>query len=204
MSNVLRLAIVDPDDSSRESLKSTLLGLDTIWLDAECSRYAFFRDVLEQTSPDVGVVSLDGDPDKAIALIEELSKSHPEVSLLAASGSNDGNMILRTMRAGAKEFLTQPVRPEDLATALQRIGRSRPGGLAGGAHGCRVIALSGCTGGVGVTSLAVNLGCALAELKARGEIRDTEAGWVIAPLAATTIRFASESPLVASDGPYGA
>jgi len=32
------------------------------------------------------------------------------------------------------------------------------------------------------------LGCALAELKARGQIRDTDAGWVIAPLTATTPR----------------
>ena len=33
MSNVLRLAIVDPNDGSRESLKSMLLGMDTVWRD---------------------------------------------------------------------------------------------------------------------------------------------------------------------------
>ena len=38
MSNVLRLAIVDPSDASREALKSTMLGLETVWLEAECSR----------------------------------------------------------------------------------------------------------------------------------------------------------------------
>ncbi|WP_146397742.1 AAA family ATPase [Pseudobythopirellula maris] len=162
MSNVLRLAIVDPNDATRESLKSTLLGLDTIWLDAECSRYAFFQDVLEQTHPEVGIVALDSDPEQAIALVEEISRNKPEVSLLVTSSSTDGNQILRTMRAGAKEFLTQPVKPEDLATALERVSRSRSGGSSVAKRGCRVIALSGCTGGVGVTSLGVNLGCALA------------------------------------------
>ena len=66
MSNVLRIALVDPNDGSRESLKAMLLGMETVWLEADCSRYEFFPDVIEQTAPDVGVVSLDGDPDRAI------------------------------------------------------------------------------------------------------------------------------------------
>ena len=48
MPNVLRIAVVDPKDSSREALKSMLLGLDTVWLEAECSRYEFFGDVVGQ------------------------------------------------------------------------------------------------------------------------------------------------------------
>ena len=30
MSNVLRIALVDPNDATRESLKGMLLGLDTV------------------------------------------------------------------------------------------------------------------------------------------------------------------------------
>ena len=67
MSNVLRLAIVDPNDGTREALKTMLLGMDIVWLEAECSRYEFFADVVGQTNPDIGIVSLDSDPDKAIA-----------------------------------------------------------------------------------------------------------------------------------------
>lgn len=162
MSNVLRLAIVDPNDATRDTLKGTLQGLDTVWLEAECSRYAFFNDVLEQTTPDVAFVAMDDDPDEAIALVEELAQSKPNVALLVASSSTDGNLILRTMRAGAKEFLTQPVRPDDLATALQRISRTRFGAEGGGNAACRVITVTGSTGGVGSTSLAVNLSCELA------------------------------------------
>ena len=162
MSNVLRLAIVDPNDATREALKSTLLGLETVWLEAECSRYAFFKDVLEQTAPDVAFVSMDDDPEKAVALVEELAREKPEISLLVASSSTDGNLILQTMRAGAKEFLTQPIKPEDLAAALQRVSRVRFGDVGGSNRGCKVIAVSGATGGVGSTSLAVNLGCELA------------------------------------------
>ncbi len=163
MSQVLRIAIVDPDDTTRGSLKSTLLGLDTIWLEAECSRYAFFPDVVSQTKPEIGFVNLDSDPEEGVKLIESLTHSHPDMALLVSSSSTDGSLILRTMRAGAKEFLTQPIKPEELAAAVHRIARSKFGAhTAGGRNGCKVITVVGATGGVGSTSIAVNLGCVLA------------------------------------------
>ncbi len=59
MTNVLRLAIVDPNDATRESLKSMLLGMDMCWLEAESSRYEFFVDIVGQTNPDIGVIGID-------------------------------------------------------------------------------------------------------------------------------------------------
>ena len=162
MPNVLRIAVVDPKDSSREALKSMLLGLDTVWLEAECSRYEFFGDVVGQTNPDVGFIGLDSDPDKALDLLESLAKSAPKCDLLVTSTSTDGNLILRSMRAGAKEFLTQPLQTADVAAALQRVARQRAGTSGNSNRACSIIAITGATGGVGTTSLAVNLGCSLA------------------------------------------
>ncbi len=162
MSNVLRLAIVDPNDSKREALKRMLLGMDMIWLEAECSRYEFFADVVGQTNPDIGLVALDEDPDKALQLVGALNESSPSCAVLVVSSSSDGNLILRAMRAGAKEFLTEPVRIEDLLGALGRISERRFSGSEHKPRGCQVIAVAGSIGGVGTTSVAVNLGCTLA------------------------------------------
>ena len=162
MSNVLRLAIVDPDDSNRETSKNLLLGMDMIWLEAECSRYEFFADVVAQTNPDIGLVAIDEDPEKALKLVSELAESAPDCAVLVVSSSNDGNLILRAIRAGAKEFLTRPVRIEDLLAALGRIGEHRSGHGDNKNRGSQVIAVAGVVGGVGSTSLAVNLGCSLA------------------------------------------
>ena len=162
MSNVLRLAIVDPSDNSRTAIKNMLLGLDVVWLEAECSRYEFFADVVAQTTPDIAVVCIDAGVDKAIKLMETIRDTTPDVSLLVVSGSSDGQVILRAMRAGAKEFLTQPLRVEDMVGALNRISALKFGGERGGNRNCQVIAVAGATGGVGSTSVAVNLGCILA------------------------------------------
>jgi len=163
MSNVLRLAIVDPDDGSRDALKAMLMGMDMIWLEAEASRYEFFADVVAQTHPDIGVVAIDSDPQKALELVTRLGESSPDCAVLVVSSSNDGNLILQAMRAGAKEFLPLPVRLEDLLAALGRISERRFGKGDNKPRGCQVIAVAGSTGGVGSTSVAVNLGCALAQ-----------------------------------------
>jgi len=156
------LALVDPDDTQRESMKSMLLGMDMIWLEAECSRYEFFGDVVAQTTPDIGLVCIDTDPEKALELVAQLGEASPACAVLVVSSSSDGNLILQALRAGAKEFLTRPVRIEDLLGALGRISERRTGNGSGRPRGSQVIAVAGATGGVGTTSVAVNLGCALA------------------------------------------
>jgi pilus assembly protein CpaE len=162
MPNVLRIAVVDPNDSTRERLKSVLLGLETVWLEAECSRYAFFVDVVEQTKPDIAFIAMDSDAPRAIKLISETLQKAPQCAVLVSSSSTDGRLILESMRAGAKEFLTEPLRPEDLNAALQRVRRQASGVGPSRKDHCQIFAVAGATGGVGTSSIAVNLACALA------------------------------------------
>lgn len=162
MSNVLRLAVVDPNDGTREKLKAMLLTIETVWLEADCSRYEFFPDVVSQTHPDVGVLALDSDPNKTISLVERLTKEHPDCVLLVVSGSNDGQLILKAIRAGAREFLTLPLSEEELESALTRVSLQKFGSADSKRGSCEVIAVAGATGGVGSTSVASNMGCILA------------------------------------------
>ncbi len=162
MSNVLRIALVDPNDQTRESLKAMLSSMDTVWLEADCSRYELYLDTVEKSTPDVGIIALDSDPERAIELIQELTAKAPNTSILAASESTDGHLILRTIRAGASEFLTIPMTNEDLSSAMQRVAQQKFGSLDGTQRGCEVIAIAGATGGVGSTSTDLNLGCVLA------------------------------------------
>ena len=168
MRDVQRIAIVDPSDATREPLRNLLLGVDSIWLEAECARYEFFFDVIRQSVPDVAIVCLDADQAKAIQLISQVASQCPELPLLAVSGRNDGQAILQALRSGAREFLTSPVQLEELLTALARLPRHRgngdsaPGTLFTKVNS-QVYAVLGSRGGVGCTGLAVNLGATLAQ-----------------------------------------
>jgi pilus assembly protein CpaE len=169
MKDVQRIAIVDPSDATREELRSVLLGMESIWLEAECARYEFFFDVIRQSVPDVVVISLDSDQTKALQLIAQIVADVPEMPILAISAKGDGQAILQALRCGAREFLTAPVVLEELLKALQRLQRTRgPNESAQGTNGAPkveslVVAVIGSRGGVGCTSLAVNLGATLAK-----------------------------------------
>lgn len=164
MKNVVRLAIVDPNDASRASLKNLLLGIDMVWLEAECSRYEFFGDVAMQTQPDIALISLDADAIKGLALVAKLSHSLPSCNVLVISRSQEGSLILQAMRNGAKEFLNFPLKLEDFLAAMDRIQHTQ-GGRDGEpeVRSSNVITVAGAGGGVGCTSLAINLACVLAQ-----------------------------------------
>ena len=164
MSDVLRMAIVDPHDTSRSLTKNLLLGIDSVWLEAECSRYEFFVDVLTQTNPDIALIAIDGDPQRGLALVAQVSNDFPTCSPLVVSASQEGSLILQAMRNGAREFLSYPLQIDDFIAALDRIRSSAQGGKGGGkARVSRVVAIAGASGGVGCTSLAINLACILAQ-----------------------------------------
>lgn len=161
MNFVLRVAVVDPQDASRKEIVHALSGLDFVWIEGECRSYDEFAEFVNSAHPAVGVVCLDADPVKSLEVLANLRRESPACHLCAVSRSNDGQFILRAMRAGAKEFLTLPLAPEDLATALRNLGGdSDESGQP--LRGCTTIAVCGATGGVGTTTVAVNLASILA------------------------------------------
>lgn len=164
MNNVVRLAVVDPNDATRSALKNLLLGIDMVWLEADCSRYEFFTDVVSQTKPDIALISLDSDSSKALSLVSQISQELPSCSILVVSSSQEGSLILQSMRNGAKEFLSFPLKLDDFLAALDRIQQSKLSLEGDGRRrSSQVITVAGVGGGVGCTSLAINLCCSLAQ-----------------------------------------
>lgn len=164
---MLRIAIVDPQDMTRDPLRSLLLGVDFVFLEAESNRYEFFADVIAESPPDLAIVNLDADKTKSLQLVSQIAHDHPRMPILVISSDNQA--ILQSLQRGAKHFLMQPVVLEDLLVTLRRAqgdsddtggGGSR--GIVTGARSSQIIAVLGSRGGVGCTTLAVNLGCILA------------------------------------------
>ena len=161
-----RVAIVDPTESTRESLRTLLLGVDFVWLEAECARYEYFFEVIQASMPDLAIVALDADKQKALQMIGQLSVEHPNLPILTIS--HDHQALLQSLQKGAKYFLTHPVGLEDMLAALRRaLGEAGssdtiPGTAARQSGASSMIAVLGSRGGVGTTTLAVNLAATLA------------------------------------------
>lgn len=160
MNTLHRLAIVAPNDETREQMKAALNEIELVWLEAECSRYESFCSVVKENRPDVCIVSLDSDFEKAVALIRELRLAAPHCQVLAVSSSSDGQRILQAIRAGAKEFLSLPIDVDELESALRLI--SNQGDDESERRRATTICVAGASGGAGATSIAVNVASILA------------------------------------------
>ena len=81
--------------------------------------------------------------------------------VVPASYCSDSNLILKAIRAGAREFLTLPADPAEILDIILRLARGRNESTTTSEQGPRIIAVTGAVGGVGCTTLAVNLAAAL-------------------------------------------
>lgn len=162
MSSHFKFILCEPKKPVRESLSKMLNSMGDLFLESECSSYLALDEALQASIPDLVVIGIDEDLPQALAMIRKIRAQTPSVAVMAVSSRNDGQTILDTMRAGAKEFLTSPVEMSDLAQAIPRLcdGRTK---TSGPATSSGVIAVAGVTGGVGATSLAVNIAAHLAQ-----------------------------------------
>ncbi len=119
---------------------------------------------------DVVIIDLDSDPVYALDLVERICvEGHTTVMVYAAKTNPD--LLMRCMRAGAREFLPMPIVESVVTEALARAIARRPainirGGLGPSlvekAQGSLHVFLSA-KGGSGVTTLASNFAVSLAE-----------------------------------------
>ena len=89
--------------------------------------------------------------------INDVQTRQPALAVALLVSTLDARFILAAMRAGIRECLPEPITPQALDEAVRRLvvgdQRERPG---------QVVAFVGAKGGVGTTTLAVNVAAALA------------------------------------------
>jgi pilus assembly protein CpaE len=170
MKDVIRIVLVDPTEESRDALQRLLRTIGTIWIAEVFDTYEGAAGRIAGIAPDVTIIVLDHDPSKAVDLIGALAQAEPPETILPASWINDSALILRAIRAGAREFVTLPAEAEEVLEIISRLLRGRAETPKAAARGPQTISVTGAAGGVGVTTIAVNLAATLAASKDRETI----------------------------------
>ena len=170
MKEAVRVLLVDPSPRSRQVLQRQIEILGDFELVEVCHAYQAAIPRLLALTPDMVIVVVDDDIEQAMAVIETIASSHPGVVPVPAGSEHDATMILRSIRAGAREFLPLPASGIELLETIRRIFPNRDQDSASGPRGPQVIAVTGAAGGVGCTSLAVNLATTLSKLSRRDTV----------------------------------
>ena len=110
--------------------------------------------------PDVVFLDLSRDAESFFVFGAHLRRLRPAVRLIACSSSApDQQTLLDAMRCGVQDFINKPVTPEALKDVLTRF---RAEGLTAERKAAeKTIVVMGSKGGVGTTTVAVNLGVQL-------------------------------------------
>jgi len=92
-------------------------------------------------------------------VVAALKRQHPSTAVLLLVKSLDPALLLEAMRAGVNEVVAEPIDHEELAATIHRVVGSRSQSEPG-----RVYGFIGAKGGVGTTTIAVNIATSLGSI----------------------------------------
>ncbi|MGA9072352.1 MAG: AAA family ATPase [Terracidiphilus sp.] len=163
-SDLLSIALIGPDEGRRKAAATALAGCQGGEI-REFSTYPPSLDdvpkLLEQRY-DVIIIDLDSMPEYALELVESICANGAS-TVMVYSVKADSELLVRCMRAGAREFLTLPFTHSTMAEALVRASARRPAARPAKKTGGKLMAFLGAKGGDGVTTLACNFAVSMAK-----------------------------------------
>jgi pilus assembly protein CpaE len=179
MAEQIRVLIVDDIPETRDHL-SKLLGFEgDIDVVGAAASGAEALKLAASLTPDIVLMDINMPDMDGIATTEQLSRDIPTASIIMMSVQGEADYLRRSMLAGAREFLVKPFSSDELTASIRGVfGREREkqsrlvaAGPAGGGGGGaqtqsgepgQVVAVFSPKGGVGRTTVAVNLAVAAA------------------------------------------
>jgi pilus assembly protein CpaE len=163
-SDALSIALIGPDEERRKAAAIALAGCQAGGFHEFSSYPPSLDDVprLLEHNYEVIIIDLDPNSEYALELVESIcAKSQATVMIYSAKA--DPDLLVRCMRAGAREFLTLPFSHSTVAEALIRAAARRPATRTARKAGGRLLVFFGAKGGSGVTTVACNFAVALAQ-----------------------------------------
>jgi pilus assembly protein CpaE len=164
-SSVLRTVVVDSDPEVRASIRRALAGVPLVAVVDEYDDASAAALKAPASRPDVMIVEVPIDPAQgdgwSATAIERLARRLPETAILATAENDAAEFVVQILRAGAMELVRRPIEPRELVGALDKLTRLR--GRQAQRQPGRVTAVFSAKGGLGATTLAVNLAVCLTE-----------------------------------------
>jgi pilus assembly protein CpaE len=153
----LTVALIGPSDQRRRGLAHALAGCDVTAVQEFITYPDSTIEVahINESHFDAIIIELDSSLEAALSLLEQLA-ANTETTLMVCSSQSDPSVLMHCMRAGAREFLPQPIAIGTLSEALGRVASRKPVMRSGKESAGKVFVFLGGKGGSGVTTVACN------------------------------------------------
>jgi len=164
MAEKLSVVVVDSDKSVRATLRSQLGQMNNVKVASLAEEIGEGFGAVRAIQPDILILQLPRESDMTLDWIERIKREYPETTIFVSSEIKTTELIISAMRAGAHEFLARPIDSNELKKALEKVRLAKEQTRPQAPQGGRIISVFSKKGGLGVTTLAVNLGVALCQV----------------------------------------
>lgn len=163
MADHLTVVIIDEDPAVRALLQSTLLGIAGVEILAETDSIVYGYELIRQNRPKMVFMDLRDDASKSLEMAKRVSSYFKEVMLVASGRGMNLDMIKACMEAGVRDFLERPFGSEQVRELLEKHKMALGTDNEVGDRTGRIVTVFSNKGGLGKTTIAVNLALALSE-----------------------------------------
>ncbi|PWT99670.1 MAG: hypothetical protein C5B51_26695 [Terriglobia bacterium] len=175
----ISLLIASSDEHFRETVRESLVNIGNARIVSEypeVSSNLYIRVLQDlERNPEAGlIVDLASDPDASLKALEKVKQAAPEIYVIASNYHADGETVIASLRAGASDFLIQPLKRVEFRDAMARLERTPRRAVSGASRLGKIYSFLGAKGGVGVTTLAVNFAAIMAQNKQQTVLVDLD------------------------------
>lgn len=157
MTQLLSLVVLSTALDNFKEIRTALATDSRLQLLAGGNDAEQVHEEIVRLKPSAAIIALGANPDQSIKLIQKLHTECPNTALISAAQSASGDLILQSLRAGAREFLHLPIKPEELKTVIDRISDFSTTQVEAPTKRGRMIAVFSSKGGCGTSFIATNL-----------------------------------------------
>ena len=174
---LIRVLIVDDNDDTRRNICQMLSFDEQIVVVGEANDGVEAVQKAQDLQPNVVLMDINLPDLDGFSATEKITTDVPGTAVVVTSAQGEKEYLRKAMMVGARDFLVKPLRKEDLINTIKNVfkienKRTGQNDIKKMPRKSEVITVFGTKGGVGKTTIAVNLAVYLAKCKQKVVLLD--------------------------------
>lgn len=162
MARNVQIVIIEEDPAVCGMIRDTALSMENVVVLAETDSLIYGYELVRQNRPQMVFIDIRSDTAKSLEVVERIATYFKETLIVVSGHEMSLQTIMACMQAGAREYLKRPVQAQDVIVAIEKHRKDVLVDPMGDSSG-RILTVFSNKGGLGKTTIAVNLALAMSE-----------------------------------------